>query len=47
MPKHKFDRNEYEARKVAKAKAKTDNAAAKNVPEIRAVVATLMQAMGL
>ena len=47
MPKHKFDRDEYKARNAARAKAKTDNAAAKNVPDIRAAVATLMQALGL
>ena len=47
MSKHKFDRAEYEARKAAKAQAKADTPAAKNVPELRAAVVQLQIAVGI
>ena len=44
---HKFDRSKFEARKAAKAKAKADVGKANNNGQIKAVIESLMQALGL
>ena len=42
-----FKRAEYEARKNAKAKAKADVGKANNTGQVKAVIESLMQALGL
>jgi hypothetical protein len=42
-----FDRDKYQAQKAAKAKAKADVGKANNTGQIKAVIESLMQALGL
>ena len=47
MEKHGFDRTEYEARKASATKVKAGHATAQNVPQLRAIVTALAEAVGM